>query len=49
MPNIDPAPAVPAPMRAARFHHYGAPDVLRTETVPAPEPGPGEALIRVEQ
>ena len=34
-------------MRAARFHEYGGVDVLRVEEVPTPEPGPGEALVRV--
>lgn len=35
-------------MRAARFHEYGEPDVLKVEDVPVPEPGPGEVRIRVE-
>ena len=34
-------------MKAVRFHEYGAADVLRYEDCPQPEPGPGEALIRV--
>jgi len=34
-------------MKAVRFHEYGPAEVLRHEQVPAPEPGPGEALIRV--
>jgi NADPH:quinone reductase-like Zn-dependent oxidoreductase len=34
-------------MRAVRFHEYGGIDVLREEEVPTPEPGSGEALVRV--
>lgn len=34
-------------MRAVRFHEYGPPDVLRVETVPRPDPGEGEVLVRV--
>ena len=34
-------------MRAVRFHEYGGVDVLRLEDVDVPEPGPGEALVRV--
>ena len=34
-------------MKAVRFHEYGPADVLRYEDVPDPEPGPGEALLRV--
>ncbi|HQZ41216.1 MAG TPA: zinc-binding dehydrogenase [Vicinamibacterales bacterium] len=34
-------------MKAIRFHEHGEPDVLRYEPAPVPEPGPGEALIRV--
>jgi NADPH2:quinone reductase len=32
--------------KAIRIHAVGGPDVLKWETVPKPEPGPGEALIR---
>ena len=35
-------------MQAIRIHQFGGPEVLRLEDVPVPEPGPGEALIRVE-
>ena len=35
-------------MQAIRVHQFGGPDVLRVEDVPVPEPGPGEALIKVE-
>jgi NADPH:quinone reductase-like Zn-dependent oxidoreductase len=34
-------------MRAVRFHHHGGPEVLRYEEVPDPQPGPGDALVRV--
>ncbi|MEV5121492.1 NADP-dependent oxidoreductase [Streptomyces decoyicus] len=34
-------------MRAIRLHEFGAPEVLRYEEAPVPEPGPGEVLVRV--
>jgi NADPH:quinone reductase-like Zn-dependent oxidoreductase len=34
-------------MRAVRFHEFGDAGVLREEDVPVPEPGAGEALVRV--
>ncbi|MBA2519280.1 MAG: zinc-binding dehydrogenase [Chloroflexia bacterium] len=37
----------PANMRAVVIHRHGGPDVLSYEAVPVPQPGPGEALIRV--
>jgi NADPH2:quinone reductase len=35
-------------MRAIRVHEVGGPDVLQYEEVPLPNPGPGQALVRVE-
>jgi NADPH2:quinone reductase len=35
-------------MKAIRIHEAGGPDVLRYEEVPLPEPGPGEARVRVD-
>lgn len=35
-------------MRAIRIHEFGGPDVLRYEEVPLPEPGAGEARVRIE-
>jgi NADPH2:quinone reductase len=35
-------------MHAIRIHEFGGPEVLRFEELPTPEPGPGEALVRVE-
>ncbi len=32
--------------KAIRIHAVGGPDVMKWESVPTPEPGPGEALIR---
>jgi NADPH:quinone reductase-like Zn-dependent oxidoreductase len=34
-------------MKAIRIHRYGGPEVLQYEEAPKPEPGEGEALIRV--
>ncbi|MFD4173229.1 MULTISPECIES: quinone oxidoreductase family protein [Streptomyces] len=35
-------------MRIVRHHAFGAPDVLRVEEAPRPEPGAGQVLIRTE-
>ena len=35
-------------MKAIRVHAPGGPEVLRLEDVPDPEPGPGEAVVRME-
>jgi NADPH2:quinone reductase len=35
-------------MKAIRVHSPGGPDVMRLEDVPDPEPGPGEAVVRME-
>src|SRR5687767_8928503 len=34
-------------MRAAVFHEFGGPDVVRIEDVPRPSPGAGEVLLEV--
>jgi NADPH2:quinone reductase len=34
-------------MKAIRVHEFGGPEVLRLEDVPTPQPGPGEALVKV--
>jgi NADPH:quinone reductase-like Zn-dependent oxidoreductase len=36
-----------ASVRAVRLHEFGGPDQLRIEEVPTPEPGPGQALVKV--
>ncbi len=35
-------------MKAIRIHTFGGPEVLRYEDVPLPEPGVGEARIKIE-
>jgi NADPH:quinone reductase-like Zn-dependent oxidoreductase len=35
-------------MQAVRIHQFGGPEVLKVETVPDPEAGPGEVLVEVE-
>lgn len=35
-------------MRVIRVHEFGAPDVLRLEEAPTPEPGPGQVRIAAE-
>jgi NADPH2:quinone reductase len=34
-------------MKAIRVHEFGGPDVLRYDDVPLPEPGPGEARVKL--
>jgi NADPH:quinone reductase-like Zn-dependent oxidoreductase len=34
-------------MKAAIFHEFGPPDVLKYEDVPDPEPGPGQVVVKV--
>src|ERR671932_1339579 len=34
-------------MKAIRVHEYGGPEVLSYDDVPVPEPGPGEARVRL--
>ena len=34
-------------MKAILFHQHGGPDVLEYTEIPTPEPGPGQALIRL--
>jgi NADPH2:quinone reductase len=35
-------------MRAIRVAQYGGPESMRLEELPTPEPGPGQALVRLE-
>ncbi len=35
-------------MKAIRVHEFGAPEVLRLEEVPEPQPGPGQVLVQVQ-
>lgn len=35
-------------MQAIRVHEFGGPEALRYEGVPLPEPGPGEARVKIE-
>jgi NADPH2:quinone reductase len=35
-------------MKAIHVHQFGGPEVLRLEEVPAPQPGPGEVLVRMQ-
>src|SRR5438105_4342985 len=37
-----------ASMKAIRVHQFGGPEILRYEDVPLPEPGAGEARVKVE-
>ena len=39
---------VPSTMRAIRVHAHGGPEVLTMDTIPVPQPGKGEALVRIE-
>ncbi len=35
-------------MKAIRVHQYGGPEVMKFEELPTPEPGPGQARVKVE-
>jgi NADPH2:quinone reductase len=35
-------------MKAVRIHEYGGPEALRYEEAPLPEPGPGQARVKIE-
>lgn len=35
-------------MKAIRIHNHGGPEVLAYEDVPVPEPGAGEARVKIE-
>src|SRR6476660_7343957 len=35
-------------MKAIRVHEVGGPEVLRYEDIPIPEPGPGQARVKIE-
>lgn len=39
---------IPSTMLAVRAHETGGPEVLVVDTIPVPEPGHGEALVRIE-
>ena len=34
--------SIPETMRQIRFHGAGGPEVIRLETAPVPQPGPGQ-------
>lgn len=35
-------------MKAIRIHEHGGPEVLNYEDVPEPEPGPGQAVVKID-
>lgn len=35
-------------MKAVKIYQYGGPEVLKFEEAPTPQPGPGQALVKVE-
>ncbi|HLZ69648.1 MAG TPA: quinone oxidoreductase, partial [Dehalococcoidia bacterium] len=35
-------------MKAIRVHQYGGPEVMQLEEVPLPEPGPGQARVKID-
>ena len=35
-------------MKAIRVHAYGGPEALTLEELPIPQPGPGQALVKIE-
>lgn len=41
-------PSIPETMKAAAFDRFGGPEVLHTESLPVPRPGPRDVLIRLD-
>lgn len=41
-------PSIPTQMRAAAFDRFGGPEVLHTETLEVPRPGPDQVLVRLD-
>jgi NADPH:quinone reductase len=41
-------PSIPEMMKAAALDHFGGPEVIHTESLPVPKPGPNEVLIRLD-
>jgi len=41
-------PSIPQEMKAAAFDEVGGPEVLHTETLPVPAPGPTQVLVRLD-
>jgi NADPH2:quinone reductase len=35
-------------MKAIRVHEFGGPEALKLEEIPIPQPGPGQALVKIE-
>jgi NADPH2:quinone reductase len=35
-------------MKATRVHQFGEPEVMKVDTLPEPQPGPGQALVRIK-
>lgn len=35
-------------MKAIRVHQYGGPEALKLDELPIPQPGPGQALVKIE-
>jgi NADPH:quinone reductase len=40
--------SIPAQMKAAALDRFGGPEVLHTETLPVPRPGPHQVLVRLD-
>ncbi len=40
--------SIPAQMKAAAIDRYGGPEVLHAETLPVPQPGPTQVLVRLD-
>src|SRR4051794_31887000 len=41
-------PSIPSQMKAAAVDQFGGPEVLHVESLPVPQPGQGEILLRVD-